>query len=219
MPDDPDVYSFMTGIEFLNFMADMFNVGANEREDRIKNYAQRFEMMDVLGDEISTYSHGTRQKLVLTSAFLHDPKLLVLDEPYVGLDPAATHELKAMMQEIASRGSAVFFSSHVLEIVEAICDRIAIMDAGKIIASGRTRDVAGEVSLEQTFLKIVKRSRTKNSEKASKNGSNDADGCNQQGARGCNQQDAQYCNQQGANSYSQPGAHTSNKPRSDPRDK
>lgn len=158
VPDNPDIYSFMTGIAYLNFIADMFNVGSQERQAKITEYSERLGIQDALGDQVGTYSHGMRQKLVLISAFLHEPKLLVLDEPFVGLDPAASHELKLMMAEIASRGSAVFFSSHVLEVVEKLCNKIAILKSGELIASGYTGDVKGDQSLEDVFLELIKES-------------------------------------------------------------
>lgn len=155
VPDNPDIYEFMTGIEYLNYIADLFAVPADVRRARIENYAERLEITSALGNKIGSYSHGMRQKLVLIGAFVHEPELLVLDEPFVGLDPAAAHELKQMMAQIASRGSAVFFSSHVLEVVEKLCNRVAILRAGELLACGATDEVRGDESLEDVFMTLV----------------------------------------------------------------
>lgn len=155
VPDNPDIYEFMTGIEYLNYMADLFAVPVDARRSRIAEYAERLEIADDLGSKIGSYSHGMRQKIVLIGAFVHEPQLLVLDEPFVGLDPAASHELKRMMAEIASRGSAVFFSSHVLEVVEKLCNRVAILRVGELLACGETAEVRGDKSLEDVFMSLV----------------------------------------------------------------
>ena len=155
VPDNPDVYEFMTGIQYLTYIADIFEVPADARRQRITTLAERLEIADALGDTISTYSHGMRQKLVLISALIHEPKLLVLDEPFVGLDPVASHELKAILHELAARGSAVFFSSHVLEVVEKLCNKVAIIRKGSLLAAGPTEQVRGDSSLEDVFLGLV----------------------------------------------------------------
>ncbi len=155
VPDNPDVYDFMTGIQYLNYIADMFGVDSSTRNQRIADYAERLGLRTALGDMASSYSHGMKQKLVLIGAFLHDPTLLVLDEPFVGLDPLASHELKLMMAETASRGGAVFFSSHVLEVVEKLCNKVAILRAGELLACGDTDEVRGDESLEEVFLGLI----------------------------------------------------------------
>ena len=155
VPDNPDIYEFMTGIAYLDYIADLFAVPADVRRSRIDAYAERLGITAALGNKVSSYSHGMRQKLVLISAFIHEPELLVLDEPFVGLDPAAAHELKAMMRELADRGSAVFFSSHVLEVVEKLCNKVAILRAGELLACGDTDEVRGDRSLEDVFMELV----------------------------------------------------------------
>lgn len=155
VPDNPDIYEFLTGIEYLNYIADLFAVPADVRRARIEGYAERLGITKALGSKVGSYSHGMRQKLVLIGAFMHEPELLVLDEPFVGLDPAAAHELKQMMAEIAGRGSAVFFSSHVLEVVEKLCNRVAILRAGELLACGTTDEVRGDESLEEVFMTLV----------------------------------------------------------------
>ncbi len=155
VPDNPDVYDFMTGIQYLNYIADIFSVDSKTRADRIEEFSNRLGLQDVLGDMTSSYSHGMKQKLVLIGAFLHDPTLLVLDEPFVGLDPLASHELKLMMAKVASRGGAVFFSSHVLEVVEKLCNKVAILRAGQLLACGDTDEVRGDESLEEVFLSLI----------------------------------------------------------------
>ena len=155
VPDNPDIYEFMTGIAYLDYIADLFAVPADVRRSRIDTYAERLGITAALGNKVSSYSHGMRQKLVLISAFIHEPELLVLDEPFVGLDPAAAHELKAMMRELADRGSAVFFSSHVLEVVEKLCNKVAILRAGELLACGDTDEVRGDRSLEDVFMELV----------------------------------------------------------------
>ncbi len=155
VPDNPDVYDFMTGIQYLNYIADIYAVDSKTRVERIEEFSSRLGLQEALGDMTSSYSHGMRQKLVLIGAFLHDPTLLVLDEPFVGLDPLASHELKLMMAQTASRGGAVFFSSHVLEVVEKLCNKVAILRAGQLLACGNTDDVRGDESLEEVFLSLI----------------------------------------------------------------
>ena len=153
IPDNPDVYDHLTGIQYLNFVCDIFSVGV-ERNERIKKYAQDFEIEKNLGDLISSYSHGMKQKLVLISALIHAPKLLVLDEPFVGLDPIASHRLKGLMKELCANGSAIFFSTHVLEVAEKLCDMVAIIKDGKLVKSGTMEEVKGDTSLEKVFLEL-----------------------------------------------------------------
>ena len=155
VPDNPDVYDFLTGMQYLDLIADVFGVGTEERRRRAGELAERLELADALGDAVSGYSHGMRQKLVLVGALLHDPALLVLDEPFVGLDPSASHELKAILRERAAAGGAVFFSSHVLEVVERLCDTVAVIRRGELVASGPTDEVRGSESLEDVFLELV----------------------------------------------------------------
>ena len=155
VPDNPDVYDFLTGMQYLDLMADVFGVGEEDRRRRAGELAGRLELADALGDAVSGYSHGMRQKLVLVGALLHDPTLLVLDEPFVGLDPSASHELKAILRERAEAGGAVFFSSHVLEVVERLCDTVAVIRRGELVVSGPTDEVRGSESLEDVFLELV----------------------------------------------------------------
>lgn len=152
IPDNPDLYENLTGIQYLNFIADVFGIGAAEREESIKKYADIFEITDALGDLISSYSHGMKQKVAIISALIHKPKLLVLDEPFVGLDPKATFTLKEIMRKMCDEGTAVFFSTHVLDVAEKLCNKIAIIKQGKIIASGSMEELTGGHSLEETFL-------------------------------------------------------------------
>lgn len=154
IPDNPDMYEFLSGIAYLNFVADIFGVPAKEREERIKKYADLFELTSDLAQPISAYSHGMKQKLALISAFLHEPKLIVMDEPFVGLDPKASHTLKELMQEHCAKGGAIFFSTHVLEVAEKLCDKVAIIKEGKLIVSGTMEDVKGTSSLEDVFLEL-----------------------------------------------------------------
>lgn len=158
VPDNPDIYEFLTGMQYLNYLADIFKVPADLRAQRIDAYSERLGIADDLGSLISAYSHGMRQKLVLIGAFLHEPLLLVLDEPFVGLDPEASFHMKEMLRELAARGSAIFFSSHVLEVVEKLCDEIAIIKDGRIQAAGPTASVVGDDSLEEVFLDMVDQS-------------------------------------------------------------
>jgi ABC-2 type transport system ATP-binding protein len=155
IPDNPDVYENLTGIQYLNFVADAFGLGARERTAEIARYADLFEITDVLGDLIGSYSHGMRQKLVVVSALIHHPKLMVLDEPFVGLDPKATYTVKELMREMCREGGAVFFSTHVLDVAERLCNRIAIIRRGKIVAAGPTSELTGGHSLEETFLEAL----------------------------------------------------------------
>lgn len=152
IPDNPDLYEYMKGIQFLNFTADIFGVSADERQQRIKKYADLFELTDSLGDNISSYSHGMKQKLAIISALIHNPKLIIMDEPFVGLDPKAAHLLKEQMREICNQGAAIFFSTHVLEVAEKLCDKVAIIKGGKLIKSGTMDEVKGDASLEDAFL-------------------------------------------------------------------
>lgn len=155
VPDNPDVYDFLTGMQYLDLIADVFGVGTEDRRRRTGELACRLELEGALGDPISSYSHGMRQKLVLVGALLHDPVLLVLDEPFVGLDPSASHELKDILRERADAGGAVFFSSHVLEVVERLCDTVAVIRRGELVASGPTDEVRGSESLEDVFRELV----------------------------------------------------------------
>lgn len=155
IPDNPDLYEHLTGIKYLNFIGDLYQVGKKEREERITKYADLFELTKSLGDSIGSYSHGMKQKLALISALIHEPKLMVLDEPFVGLDPKAAHALKTIMTDMCAKGSAIFFSTHVLEVAEKLCNKIAIIKGGKLIESGLTKDVIGNSSLEDVFLELV----------------------------------------------------------------
>ena len=154
IPDNPDLYDFMTGIKYLNFIADIFGVSASDRQERIRNYADLFELTDDLAQPIAAYSHGMKQKLAILSAWIHDPKLIIMDEPFVGLDPKASHLLKGMMREVCDGGGAIFFSTHVLEVAEKLCDKVAIIKAGKLIRSGTMEEVKGDDSLEEVFLEL-----------------------------------------------------------------
>ena len=154
IPDNPDLYDFMTGIQFLNFIADIFAVPADVRQERIREYAGRFELTGDLAQPIAAYSHGMKQKLAIISAWLHQPKLILMDEPLVGLDPKAAHLLKGMMRELCDGGGAIFFSTHVLEVAEKLCDKVAIIKGGKLIRSGTMEEVKGDDSLEEVFLEL-----------------------------------------------------------------
>lgn len=154
IPDNPDLYDFMTGIKYLNFIADIFGVSASDRQERIRNYADLFELTDDLAQPIAAYSHGMKQKLAILSAWIHDPKLIIMDEPFVGLDPKASHLLKGMMREVCDGGGAIFFSTHVLEVAEKLCDKVAIIKSGKLIRSGTMEEVKGDDSLEDVFLEL-----------------------------------------------------------------
>nr|WP_024836385.1 ABC transporter ATP-binding protein [Clostridium sp. 12(A)] len=155
LPDNPDLYDYLTGIQYLSFIADIFRVGKQEREERIADYSKRLELTANLGDLIGSYSHGMKQKLALISAFLHKPRLLVLDEPFVGLDPSAAFRLKEMMKEMCDQGGAIFFSTHVLDVAEKLCNRIGIIKGGRLIACGSTEEVRGDSSLEHAFLEVL----------------------------------------------------------------
>ena len=154
IPDNPDIYDFMTGIQYLNFIADVFKVSDSERSSRISEYAKMFEIEDSLNDLIGTYSHGMKQKLVIISALIHSPKLIMMDEPFVGLDPKATHQLKQIMRNICDNGGAIFFSTHVLEVAEKLCDKVAVIKGGNLVASGTVDEVKGNSSLEDAFLEM-----------------------------------------------------------------
>lgn len=154
IPDNPDLYEFMSGIKYLNFIADIFCVPADARIERIRKYADIFGLTDDLAQPISAYSHGMKQKLAIISAWLHTPKLIIMDEPFVGLDPKAAHELKLMMHEHCDAGGAIFFSTHVLEVAEKLCDKVAIIKSGRLIASGSMEEVKGDSSLEDVFLEL-----------------------------------------------------------------
>ena len=154
IPDNPDLYNYMSGIDYLNFIGDVFNVANEERVKRIDKYAGIFELTDSLANPISSYSHGMRQKLAIIAAWLHEPDLIVMDEPFVGLDPKASHELKLMMREFCDRGGSIFFSTHVLEVAEKLCDKVAIIKQGQLIKSGTMEEVKGDSSLESVFLEL-----------------------------------------------------------------
>ena len=154
IPDNPDLYDFMTGIKYLNFVADIFGVPSEERRAKIDDYAARFELTDDLAQPIAAYSHGMKQKLAVIAAWLHSPKLIIMDEPFVGLDPKAAHLLKIMMRELCEEGGAIFFSTHVLEVAEKLCDKVAIIKGGRLIRSGTMEEVKGDDSLEDVFLEL-----------------------------------------------------------------
>ena len=154
IPDNPDLYDFMTGIQYLNFVADIFGVPTQERTQRINQMAEAFELTASLNQSIGSYSHGMKQKLAIISAWLHQPELILMDEPFVGLDPKASHILKEMMRDVCSRGGAIFFSTHVLEVAEKLCDKVAIIKGGRLVRSGTMEDVKGDDSLEDVFLEL-----------------------------------------------------------------
>lgn len=154
IPDNPDIYEYMSGIKYLNFIADIFEVGSDLRQERIKKYADVFEITADLAQPVSAYSHGMKQKLAIISAWIHDPKLIIMDEPFVGLDPKAAHLLKGMMREKCEEGGAIFFSTHVLEVAEKLCDKVAIIKNGVLIRSGTMDEVKGDTSLEDVFLEL-----------------------------------------------------------------
>lgn len=156
IPDNPDLYEHLTGIQFINFIADIYEVPKGERKTLISEYGDAFEITSNLGDLISSYSHGMRQKLAIISALVHRPKLLILDEPFVGLDPKASHTLKTIMKEMCEQGSAIFFSTHVLEVAEKLCNKIAIIKGGKLMVNGVTEEVKGNHSLEELFMDLIK---------------------------------------------------------------
>lgn len=154
IPDNPELYEFMSGIKYLNFVADVFGVGKTERKERIARYADAFALTEDLAQPISAYSHGMKQKLAVISAWLHEPKLIIMDEPFVGLDPVAAHSLKTMMREHCDKGGAIFFSTHVLEVAEKLCDKVAIIRKGRLLVSGSMESVKGEAGLEAVFLEL-----------------------------------------------------------------
>lgn len=154
IPDNPDLYEFMTGIQYLNFIADIFAVEADKRQTLIGKYADIFEITDDLAQPVGAYSHGMKQKLAIISVLIHEPELIIMDEPFVGLDPKASHRLKEIMRNICREGGAIFFSTHVLEVAEKLCDKVAIIKKGKLIKEGTTEEVRGDVSLEEVFLEL-----------------------------------------------------------------
>ena len=154
IPDNPDLYDYMAGIKYLNFIADVFGVSAQDRQTRIRKYADLFELTEDLAQPIAAYSHGMKQKLAIIAAWLQQPKLIIMDEPFVGLDPKASHLLKEMMRDVCDAGGAIFFSTHVLEVAEKLCDKVAIIKGGKLIRSGTMEEVKGDDSLETVFLEL-----------------------------------------------------------------
>lgn len=154
IPDNPDLYDYMTGIQFIHFVADIFLVSAEKRQERIRKYADMFQLTDDLSQPISAYSHGMKQKLAIISALVHEPKVIIMDEPFVGLDPKASHLLKETMRELCDNGVAIFFSTHVLEVAEKLCDKVAIIKDGKLIKSGTMEEVRGDATLEDVFLEL-----------------------------------------------------------------
>ena len=157
IPDNPDLYEFPTGFQYLNFIADIFGISKDERQRRIQRYAELFSLTGDLGQPVSAYSHGMKQKLAILGALLHQPRLLMMDEPFVGLDPSASHQLKTIMRELCDQGCAIFFSTHVLEVAEKLCDKVAIIRGGKLVASGSMEDVKGDASLEDVFLELAEK--------------------------------------------------------------
>ena len=155
IPDNPELYDNLSGMQFLNFVADVFRVPKNERKARIEAWAGDLEILNALNNQVASYSHGMKQKLAIIAAFLHEPKLLIMDEPFVGLDPKAAFSVKKMMREFCDKGNAIFFSTHVLEVAEKLCDKIAIIKNGKLIASGTMEEVKGDCSLEEVFLEVT----------------------------------------------------------------
>lgn len=154
IPDNPDLYDYMSGIKYLNFIADIFGVSAADRKERIRKYAELFELTSDLAQPIAAYSHGMKQKLAIIAAWLHSPKLIIMDEPFVGLDPKASHLLKGMMRDVCNGGGAIFFSTHVLEVAEKLCDKVAIIKGGRLVRSGTMEEVKGDDSLEEVFLEL-----------------------------------------------------------------
>jgi len=154
IPDNPDLYEFLSGIKYLNFVADIYGVPQKERQERIRRFADEFELTSDLAQPVSAYSHGMKQKLAVIAALLHEPKMLIMDEPFVGLDPIASHKLKLIMRDLCNRGGAIFFSTHVLEVAEKLCDQVAIIKAGKLIRTGSMEEVRGDSSLEDVFLEL-----------------------------------------------------------------
>ena len=154
IPDNPDLYDFMSGNEYLNFIADIFGMPANTRLEKIKKFSEIFELTDDLASPVSSYSHGMKQKLAIISAFIHDPKLIIMDEPFVGLDPKAAHSLKELMNELCEAGGSIFFSTHVLDVAEKLCRKVAVIKQGRLIKSGTMDEVKGDESLESAFLEL-----------------------------------------------------------------
>ena len=154
IPDNPDLYEFLSGIKYLNFIADVYRIPSDIRQERIRKYAEVFELTDDLAQPVSAYSHGMKQKLAIISALIHEPTLMVLDEPFVGLDPKASRDLKSIMREICDKGGAIFFSTHILEVAEKLCDRVAIIKSGKLIANGGMEEIKGDSSLESVFFEL-----------------------------------------------------------------
>ena len=154
IPDNPDLYNYMKGIQYLEFIADIFEIGDTDRKEKIDHYSEVLGIRKDLGEYISNYSHGMRQKLAIVGALIHDPKLIIMDEPFVGLDPVASHELKQIMKNVCQEGGCIFFSTHVLEVAEKLCDKVAIIKTGKIIKSGTMEEVKGDTSLETVFLEL-----------------------------------------------------------------
>lgn len=155
IPDNPDLYEYLTGIQYLNFIADIFGISVKEREERIRKESEDFELTSALGDLISSYSHGMKQKLAIIGALIHEPKLLILDEPFVGLDPKATLLLKNKMKALCERGTAIFFSTHVLDVAEKLCNKVAIIQQGNLVAAGAMEDITGDMSLESVFMEVM----------------------------------------------------------------
>ncbi len=155
IPDNPDLYEYMSGVQYLNFIASVFGISQKDLEERVEKYADLFEIKNDLGSAIGEYSHGMKQKLAIISALIHEPKLLIMDEPFVGLDPKAAHILKSLMRDLCDRGGSIFFSTHVLEVAEKLCDKVAIIKGGKLIKSGTMEEVKGDESLEDVFLELV----------------------------------------------------------------
>lgn len=162
IPDNPDLYDFMSGIKFLNFICDIFGIASDVRMERIHKYADLFGLTNDLAQPVSSYSHGMKQKLAVISALVHEPKLIIMDEPFVGLDPVAAHNLKQTMREFCDNGGAIFFSTHVLEVAEKLCDKVAIIKGGKLLVSGTMEEVKGNTSLEDVFLELEENSEDKN---------------------------------------------------------
>lgn len=154
IPDNPDLYEFMTGIQYLNFVSDIFRVTAEQRQERIRRYADLFELTEDLAQPVSTYSHGMKQKLAIISAWVHEPELILMDEPFVGLDPKAAHLLKGMMRDFCDKGGAILFSTHVLEVAERLCDKVAIIKKGELVKAGTMEEVKGDTTLEDVFLEL-----------------------------------------------------------------
>lgn len=154
IPDNPNLYEFMTGMQYLNFVANVYEMGVQERKEQIQVLAEQFEIAGDLNQAISAYSHGMKQKLAIISAWMHQPELILMDEPFVGLDPKASHTLKGMMRQVCNRGGAIFFSTHVLEVAEKLCDKVAIIKGGCLIRSGTMEEVKGDTSLESVFLEL-----------------------------------------------------------------